>query len=376
MLSLARSTLRYEWRRFLAAVLAVAFSGLLIIVQLALLLGMFGTVSLVVDQSRADLWVSAPNTPSFDLGRYFPLRNESLIRMHPDIMHVESLLIAPGDWRAPDGSKTAIFLVGIDVRDGSLGTPSTFDEPTRQALQEPGGVVIDVGDERKLKATLGQTAELNNKRVKVVGVVSGFKNIGGAYIFGSLSTVRRLLDSSISSETAPYLLVKIRHPDQALQVQQQLQMTEEHPRYTVWTKNELSTQSQLYWLFESGAGAGFGFSSLLGLAVGVVITGQILRGTILASIREYATLRALGVSVWSLNIVVLEQAWWVGLAGLVVTGILTATIGWVGKTYHVAMRFPWWSLVGTATITMLIAIVSGAMAIRVLYKAEPGELLR
>ena len=180
MLSLARSTLRYEWRRFLAAVLAVAFSGLLIIVQLALLLGMFGTVSLVVDQSRADLWVSAPNTPSFDLGRYFPLRNESLIRMHPDIVHVESLLIAPGDWRAPDGSKTAIFLVGVDVRDSSLGTPSTFDHSTRQALEEPGGVVIDVDDERKLKVTLGQTAELNNKRVKVVGVVSGFKDIGGA----------------------------------------------------------------------------------------------------------------------------------------------------------------------------------------------------
>ena len=36
MVSLARATLRHEWRRFLAAVLAVAFSGLLVLVQLGL----------------------------------------------------------------------------------------------------------------------------------------------------------------------------------------------------------------------------------------------------------------------------------------------------------------------------------------------------
>jgi hypothetical protein len=74
--------------------------------------------------------------------------------------------------------------------------------------------------------------------------------------------------------------------------------------------------------------------------------------------------------------VVLEQAWWVGLAGLALTGVLTTTIGVVGKAYHVAMVFPWWSLVGTAVFTMLIAMVSGVMALRILFKAEPAELLR
>ncbi len=57
MVSLARSSLIYEWHRYLAAVLAVSFSGLLILIQLALLLGMFGTVSAYIDQSEAELWV-------------------------------------------------------------------------------------------------------------------------------------------------------------------------------------------------------------------------------------------------------------------------------------------------------------------------------
>ena len=39
MVPLARKTLVYEWRRFLPSLFAVAFSGLLLLVQAALVLG-------------------------------------------------------------------------------------------------------------------------------------------------------------------------------------------------------------------------------------------------------------------------------------------------------------------------------------------------
>ena len=71
MVSLARATLVYEWRRFLAAMLAVAFSGLLVLVQLGLLVGMFGTVAVYIDESDAELWVGFAGTQSVDLGKPF-----------------------------------------------------------------------------------------------------------------------------------------------------------------------------------------------------------------------------------------------------------------------------------------------------------------
>ncbi len=43
MIALARKTLAYEWRRFLPVVLAMCFAGVLLIVQAALVLGIFGT---------------------------------------------------------------------------------------------------------------------------------------------------------------------------------------------------------------------------------------------------------------------------------------------------------------------------------------------
>lgn len=53
--SLAKLSLIYEWRRFMPAVQAVAFAGLLMMVQLGLLLGMFSTVSVVVERARGSL---------------------------------------------------------------------------------------------------------------------------------------------------------------------------------------------------------------------------------------------------------------------------------------------------------------------------------
>ena len=45
MVPLARKTLLHEWRRFLPSAVAVAFSGLLLLVQSALVLGIFGSAA-------------------------------------------------------------------------------------------------------------------------------------------------------------------------------------------------------------------------------------------------------------------------------------------------------------------------------------------
>jgi len=147
-------------------------------------------------------------------------------------------------------------------------------------------------------------------------------------------------------------------------------------RYDVWTARDFSDRSQLYWLFESGVGIGTGFASLLALLVGVVITSQTLSGAILASLKEFAALRALGVSNASLRNVVLEQSFWLGVIGLTLTSVLTFLTGWLGHVYHIAMDFPWWLLAGTSTLILLIALGSGLIALRPLFQADPANLLR
>ena len=62
----------HERQRFLPAVLAVAFSALLIALQCGLLLGIFSITSLPVDSTSADLWLGSPGILSVDQGTPIP----------------------------------------------------------------------------------------------------------------------------------------------------------------------------------------------------------------------------------------------------------------------------------------------------------------
>lgn len=373
--SLARASLLYESGRFMPAILAVAFAGLLILVQLGLLLGMFATVSVIVDRTQADLWVGFPGTPSFDLGRPISDRLETRLRLHPEVAAVERLVIGYGDWRDARGKRASVMLIGLDNGPAGIGQPAGFGPELRAALREPDAVIVDAIDVEKLAAQPGGTVEINGKRARVSGVTSGYRNIGGAYVFTSLASARRLL--GLGPEQTSYLLVKLRDPARIDAVRRALQPDEHQPApYSVWTAPELSRQSQLYWLLESGAGASFGFSSVLGLIVGVVITSQTLAGAILASLREYATLRALGVPARALSGVVMEQAFWVGAAGLIVAGVAALLVHALAALNHIDILFPWWSVVATGIATWAAAIGSGVWALRALFRLEPAELLR
>ena len=71
----------------------------------------------------------------------------------------------------------------------------------------------------------------------------------------------------------------------------------------------------MHWLITTKAGIAVGFTALLGLLVGAVVTSQTLYAATAASQREFATLRAMGIPKWRLKLNVLVQSFWVGLFG-------------------------------------------------------------
>lgn len=374
MVSIARSGLRHDWRRYLAAVLAVTFSGLLVVVQLALLLGMFATVSVAIDRSTADIWIGSRNAPSVDLGRPLPYGADARAWAHDGVERVERYVMVLGDLRRSDGATMTVIVNGIDATPNGLAFAGMLSAEQRELLRNPYAVLIDPADLGKLQAHVGDIIEINGRRAQIAGVVEGLRAIGGVNALVSYGTFRTLVPDAAHQTT--YHLVRVRSGTGIDGVVAELTDTAPVPRYSVWTARDFSVQSQTYWLLESGAGIGSGFASLLAMLVGLVITSQTLSGAILASIREFAALRALGVSHASLRAVVIEQALWVGMAGLIVTALLTAAIAWLGQAVRVAMSYPWWMLISAAAALMTIAVVSGLMALRPLWQAEPASLLR
>jgi putative ABC transport system permease protein len=196
--SLARASLRYEWRRYLPAIFAVAFSGLLVLVQAALMLGMFATTAVYIDKTNADLWIGTPGTQSIDQGQPIDDAIEAFLHMHPDVAQVEAFQWGYGDWRQPGQGKIAVFLVGVQTRKGSLVMKDALNPTLKALLKEPNTILIDEADREKLGADVGDIAEINGIRVKIVGLTSGLKALGGVNVITSLSSARAL-DSNIKS---------------------------------------------------------------------------------------------------------------------------------------------------------------------------------
>lgn len=374
MVSIARSSLLFEWHRYLAAVLAVTFAGLLVIVQLALLLGLFGTVSAVIDQSTADLWIGYRNTQSVDLGRPISRTADARAWAHRGVERVERYVTAYGDLRREDGVPASVMINGINTAPAAAAFAKLLSPAQRALLRDPDAILIDAADTSKLGARVGTVVEINGKRARIVGVVEGVRAVGGVNVVASFATARSLAPETAEQPT--FSLVRLKPGFVPDVVAREIADTTRVPRYSVWRANDFSVQSQTYWLLESGAGIGSGFASLLALLVGLVITSQTLSGAILASIKEFAALRALGVSQGALRAVVIEQAAWVGLAGLAVTALLTGIVAWLGDTWRIAMSYPWWMLLAVAGVLMVIAVVSGLLALRPLLRAEPASLLR
>ena len=56
-MSLALATLLYEWKRYSAAMAALAFSGLLVLAQVGMFTGIVHGITATIDRSRADILV-------------------------------------------------------------------------------------------------------------------------------------------------------------------------------------------------------------------------------------------------------------------------------------------------------------------------------
>jgi len=224
-------------------------------------------------------------------------------------------------------------------------------------------------------STWERAATINGHRVRVVGVTSGLRALGGVNVVTSLATARQL-DTTAVGDHITYLVAKVRDPGQAAAVAARLGGAPAFGSYAVWTAEHFAQRSQMYWMFDTGAGAGVLFLAAIVFLVGAVITSQTLVAAVIGSIREYATLNALGVGITALRKVVMEQAFWVGALGLLGSTVLACLFFALAHYYNVPVALSPVAALACLLLSMALALVSGLAAIRTLRHADPTSLLR
>lgn len=383
MVSLARKTLLREWPRFIPAVLGIAFAGLLLIVQFALVLGIFGSAAMYVTKSNADLWVGYPGTQSVNYGRNISSSVEVMLRMSPEVVAVEPLVWVDADWQSESSDgKVPVFVTGISTSADSQMYDQLLTPPLRALLREPGAIIIDEADLGQLGIAVADPTRPDNygridgKPVHVVAVISGLRALGGVNVVTSLESGRELDSRSAEPASAAYWVAKLRNPELAAVVATQLNGKTAFGPYEVWTASDFARQSQIHWILDTGAGVAVLFMAVIVLLVGIVVASQSLTSVVISSAREYATLNALGAGVSALRRVVLEQAAWLGCAGLLVSAGLAAGLLLVATAHDIPVAMSAGIAGLCALLVLAISLVSGLLAMRGLMRADPVQLLR
>lgn len=380
MIPLARKTLVHEWRRFVPAVLAVGFSGLLLLVQAALVLGIFGSAAVSVTASTAQLWAGWPGTQSVGNGRTIGPDVAGALSADPAVAQVEPYLWVDGDWHGgyPGAPGVSVFVSGISVHADSALFTRLLPAAERQRLQEPGAVIVDRSDLDQLGIGVGGRAWINGEPVRLVAALDGLRALGGVNVLASLETARRVDPAGDAGGGATYVVATLRGPERAAAVRDRLAaaLPAALGPVQLWTATEFAGRSQTYWFLNTGAGVAVLFMAVIVCAVGAVITSQSLTAVVAGSAREYAVLNALGASVAALSRVVLEQAAWVGLAGLLLAGVAGGALLLAAASQSVPVAMTVRVAAGCALLIGLLALLSGVLAVRGLLRADPALLLR
>jgi len=380
-MSLALSTLLFEWRRYLAAIIALALAGVLMLALGAMFIGIMQSFTATIDKSRAELIILSPKAeasggPGGGPGP-LPKRVVPLIYRHPDVIEVQDLpddfgrFIGPGQ---PSPSMVNIMI--IDTSPNGVTLPQDFNDDMRRAIEAPYAVGIDASAQRQLGVKLGDQAVLNGRTVRVALIMDGYANSQLPNVVMSRQTQR--LMGRANDEQLGLLMVRVKNNGTIKDIERirdELNALS-NGLYRAWTKPELTASTTKEMMQEGFIVILLTFMSAIGFIIGVVITWQTLRGAILANIKEFASLRALGVSIGQLRGVVMELSIWVGLLGIAAAALLMVGIAMLAKMVNLPMGFDPGSVIQTGVLLLLISIGSGVLTLGALKKGEPADLLK
>ena len=247
-MSYSLTTIWHERQRFIPAVLAVSFSAILVVVQTGLMLGLLSMMSLPVDKSTAHVWVGYPGTRSVDLGRPIPERWLVRLAAQPEIERAEPAVLGFSLWtRYTPGSSATVSevctIVGTRLHAESLAAVEAVrTNPELMArLSEVQTVAVDESEVGRLGIRgTDEYAEILGVRVRVVGLVKGYKSLGGPYVFCSVDTAKVLL--KYLPDEVTYLVGKCTNPADAGGVAKRMGG---YTQLTSFTADDLSAKSRI-----------------------------------------------------------------------------------------------------------------------------------
>ena len=369
IVKLAARNLFHDGLRFVATIIGIVFSIVLVIVQMGLFVSFGRMVTTMIDHAPADLWVVPLGTRCFEDPGLLDEGQRFRVLSAKGVSEVVPIAIGFSQWRVPGGRATPVFVIGSQMKGTGLH-PWNLIAGNLDALSIPDGVAVDRSYFERLNSKgRGDVAEIRDKRVEIEAVTSGIRSFTTTpYIFAPLDRARSYIGMAPNKES--YLLVRLAAGADVEDVRGQLQRTLTNAE--ALTPAEFAARSRSFWLFGTGAGAALFAGALLGVIVGTVIVAQTLYSSTKDHLYEFATLRAIGSSGRYIYSIIIIQALLNAGIGFAIAAVVGALVVKVTANTALPVFMPPTLTLGLFFVTVVMCMLSAVSAIVKVMRTDPA----
>jgi putative ABC transport system permease protein len=377
--------LKHQKVRLLVALSGVIFSVVIIFMQLGIRDALFDSAVRFHQSLQGDIFLISPRSTALIAMESFSERRLLQSLAFDEVDYVSPIYLDFAQWKNPNTRNywRNIFVLGINLRYPVLnlsGIPENIER-----LKMPNTVLFDEGSRTEF-GTIAQdfrrdgrvSTELGNpngnRKVNVVGLFQLGTSFGSD---GNLVTSHinflRIFDNR-KKGLIDVGLIKLK-PNQ--DTQRTLEKLRKYlPKdVQVLSKSEFVNFEKKYWQTSTAIGFIFNLGVALGIIVGVVVVYQILYTNVSEHLSEYATLKAMGYRHRYLLSMVLQQAFLIAVLGYI-PGFLIANIQYefTKNATLLPVNMSLDRAVFVFILTLVMAFVSGATAVKKLQDADPADI--
>ncbi len=371
---MATSLLLHNKKRLLLSLSAIAFTVLVMFMELGFFNGINDSQSRLPSIFRADLIMMDQHSIHLNKSNQMHRIHLSQALAFESVVEVAPLYKSMVNMKNPNtGLTKRMFMIAFPPDSDPLDLP--LYEQYKRELRKPGTVLFDQKS-RKIfgKIEIGQDIEINNTLFRVGGFVSLGPNFSfdGTVVMSDASWLRTRRNQNIASIS--YGLIRVALGKDVVALKQN--MLNQLPKDIVLlTPEEMREREVRYTIKAVPVGVIFGIGLVIGFTIGVIICYQILYNEINDHIPQYATLRAMGFTDGFLQNIVIKEALWLSILGFI-PGLISGYM-----LYHVIETVTgiWMFLTpGRIAIvlglTVFMCIFAGLIAVKKVTRTDPAAL--
>lgn len=378
MNSVAIKILLGDRAKYLGLIFGVTFSTLLMAQQVSIFIGLMArTAGIIYSVTEADLWVMDPRVRYIE--EVEPMRDIELVNVRSiaGVKWAVPFYKGLSTIRMPDGLTQQVQLIGIDnvslvgiSHKIIMGDSVAIQRPQTAMMDKAGFAFTWPGEDLKI----GKEIELNDNRL----VVNAICDTNATFftfpiLYVSYNTALEILPATRTR--MPFILVKA---ENGFNLQEVKSSITKNTGLQALTQNEFAWRSINYILERTGIPINFGITIILGIIIGAAITAQTFYIFVVENLKQFAAMKAVGVTNSQLLKIVLIQAGVVGITGYGIGIGLTALFFKVTADSPALKGFAlhWQVVAGTAFVISVVILFSILFSLRKVFKLDPAIVFR